>query len=1323
MFTNSIKIKSLKNKRYPIKSSILEKLQILEEYTTVHHLEILLIAMGNTDSKLNVLYREHVFKLTGVNGETIPLFTSISKLKDLTLLYQSNIVTDDTTFEQFYLEFVAVGSDLTFEMLNSIINTEELRSIAENNPRNFVNLVRFTALQVHLLANSLSVPSLELLKFRFSRLLGCVRILQKLMPLYLELQILNVEYQLDDIFWTNDPKVLFGFENILDDDDITKGEIVPLGFNLLKSCIQLLFVEGFTIPTDETVGAVSYLLWENGINTQDNTYHVQSPKFDSNRLEIINLLLSLVSNDLYSKQSSKGNNIFLYSLSMLMPEYSSICLIASIINVTCRFCSNYSEEMTNPYKNIPNKYVHQQQLPQLRSAFVLSSFQLLNIICSKVWIDQESGIIEVLKDLNIINEGDETEKSRNIAISYIKTLSREYDLKLILSAGAKIFKYPVEMAIEQESSPFGSFPTRKQSQPYNSHRVNSNSGDQNGNSTQANNSNYIANAHAHTISPHGISMRSNVNDDIDNGTVNSILSLPSTPPILNQILIFFTTMIENNKYFENYFADKFANKFIIFSIYYMNYYNHLPELQSTMLPLCSNLSLFLTSKKLVLSKMLETFTTNYYTNKLPDFFKLTTENIGKITYRDFSVIHLCNVIINDVKENVQPRPYLYEILYNLIQIPLNIKDEELIKLSGTKPEISSSKSNSGLSYNASITLLHLISKLSNKGYLTSYAYSSNPNTKASYRCSPGYKLDLLALLLRSISNYIILFFDESLNLSFALCRHQKVLLQVRDAIVSISKAINNKVSVEGLNVVQENDFFEFPFNPLLLRRSTKTTSNNSTNLVKKWAPDNVNTNGTSIEVLSQHIDLERRLTKIKTSTRNTQVNDDRSLHKVNSNVSTKSYDVNNNNRLSRDSYDGTSSRLDLVKTKSNNSTMAGTNKGFEILEHMDYSTNLVMNNRKVFLAMSAEWPIGMTEKSKAKMSNKTDIAKSWSRVSSFNILIKIVRLISQRFPIINTVNASEYHGLLNEIAKIKDIFLLDITPSLPRYLRESKENIPLKLDISNSNILLKKWMYIICWADTFNSHTGFYNVAESLDTGNQILSGSNSLDNLNTGYSIDSISEVSSIVKPERKIGNGYSLSRTNSNSSSITGYLQNQNQESFYQHPLEFGEMYSASPKSNNIRHKRSSSGGSSSFFGFSWTGFQKNDADYDFIMEEDSDNGNLSNSNPSNKLLHVLDTGLLKPNIWAGTKVRLFIVVREEKKEFSFLDMTSSLLKRFRFNNNSNSTETLHSINTNVSGQNLNNIDNPNGKSLTYIAHRPRTPRSSVNPTFSNTNTPKRF
>lgn len=1270
--------------------------------------------MGNTDSKLSVLYRDHVFKLARPDVEliydpnekkdstprnVIPLFNPDVELETLSSIYLngSKNMDHDGMFAPFYLDFISAGNNLTMEMFNKLITHQELRFINNVNPTNFTNLLRFTALKIHLLSNCLDTGSTTHLEQQLVQLLVCTRILTKIMPIYLE------KKHRTDIFWTRDCGKIFGELVVSPDEDSTAASTIqplpPLGALLIKACTRLLFVEGFTLPSSGSAGSMTKLLWENGVSTQDFSYHAQTPKVDSNRLEIINLLLALCSSDLYQTGDSVlngsghagGGNKFLYYLSMLSPEYDIICLVASIVNLTCRYCSNYHEETTNPYQNFGFKNSQQQQLSSLRLSLVQSSLQLLNIMCFNCWKRKE--MLTFALSLKLVETSDGVPS--NIALSFLSTVTRDADLKLILSSFARIFKLPIDMAIEQESNPL-SFPSRKPSSS-NSNESNG-SNNYNTNANNANNNTSQGTTDASNVYGNGNSSNdSSGSNHLSNSKNSNSMGLPQVPPLLVEALIFFTNLIQNNKSFDNYVADKFANRTVIFCVYYIIFYNDIPQMSTALIPLCYNLALLLSSKKLVLSKMLEAFTPNYYTNKLPSFFKLSTGNIANITFRDFSIIHLCNAAISDVRYNTQPRPWLFELIYNLLPIPSTIRDDELTQTSSKKHP--KNLVNGGLSYNASMSILNLLSKLAAKNYLVVYASSVNELPRPCYLISPGFKLDLIALILRAISTYITLYFSEARNSLFALCRHQRVLFQIRDSVESISKALEGKGDIEGAKL-QQTDFFEYSMNPRSLANEVKFTRKGI--------------NGTNKnEMTTQNIVFD----PLKKSAYQA---DSKDADEDGSNTNNEITDNGNASEVE-------SVNLELTKTHSN------LGKTHETFEQADTTLNILMSNREVFFRSRPKWPIGISMKSKVKKSSKLNLVNSWTGAPSLNLLIKIVRILLHRFPTISTITTADYYKVITDIGLYKDKFKHNVDPLLPIYVRVLTEIEPLKLDLSLSNHIYQEWLYITIWADTFNSHSGFYSTSNSFaNLGN--MSNSNPVNvpvNNTPPLPSESTSEFSTPTAPslERWNSNGSGLSRTNSNGSSLMGYFTSQNNDFVPNSPLDLASVHHVpNTPLSNTRSKHHNPGGVHSFFNFSWTGFSKHDQ-YSPINEQGHYESSSSQSNNSRNYVFTLDNGLLKPNIWAGTRIKLFKVHTEEKEEFSFLDMTSSLLKRFRIGSNASVTS-LETINTshgaNGNGNNLNYINtnhNNNASPITPVSSGPRTPRDSATGNFALFATPKQL
>ena len=79
-------------------------------------------------------------------------------------------------------------------------------------------------------------------------------------------------------------------------------EAKPLAEELLDTLIDLLFYSGFTIPIDErTKSRVNYQIWSSGVGC--NTTVSTSARLESNRTEVLRLLLTLSSKSMYMPAS------------------------------------------------------------------------------------------------------------------------------------------------------------------------------------------------------------------------------------------------------------------------------------------------------------------------------------------------------------------------------------------------------------------------------------------------------------------------------------------------------------------------------------------------------------------------------------------------------------------------------------------------------------------------------------------------------------------------------------------------------------------------------------------------------------------------------------------------------------------------------------------------------------------------------------------------------------------------------------------------------------------------------------------------------------
>jgi len=165
-----------------------------------------------------------------------------------------------------------------------------------------------------ILRNHPSFPDPELAPDRDA--LNCIRVLSRVLPFLYEAD--NLESWEDKFFWGARRKrsrsaqiarteVLFD-EAQPDDNPLPRNvtddfeEAKPLAEELIDTLTDMLFYCDFTLPTPQDGnGKVRYSIWSSGVGC--NTSIGTSKEFESNRTEILRLLLTLTSKSMYMPAS------------------------------------------------------------------------------------------------------------------------------------------------------------------------------------------------------------------------------------------------------------------------------------------------------------------------------------------------------------------------------------------------------------------------------------------------------------------------------------------------------------------------------------------------------------------------------------------------------------------------------------------------------------------------------------------------------------------------------------------------------------------------------------------------------------------------------------------------------------------------------------------------------------------------------------------------------------------------------------------------------------------------------------------------------------
>ena len=231
--------------------------------------------MGNSDSKL--VLKQGIFKLSSPEP----------------------IAADDAYWRGFY-ELPDSPDDIF-----SLFTTADIRRARDSSPKNIETLIRNLTSRLFGLRQHRSFPHPEAAPEKHA--LNCIRVLTRILPFVYEEE--KLEGWEEAVFWEKRrrkkvggrPEVLFGegdTEKHSDDNQDEYEDFRPLGEELLDTLVDMLFLVGFTVPrSDRSRNRVTFAIWERGIG--GSTSLNATKEMESNRVEVVRLMLTLASKSLY----------------------------------------------------------------------------------------------------------------------------------------------------------------------------------------------------------------------------------------------------------------------------------------------------------------------------------------------------------------------------------------------------------------------------------------------------------------------------------------------------------------------------------------------------------------------------------------------------------------------------------------------------------------------------------------------------------------------------------------------------------------------------------------------------------------------------------------------------------------------------------------------------------------------------------------------------------------------------------------------------------------------------------------------------------------
>ena len=189
----------------------------------------------------------------------------------------------------------------------SLFSGADIRRTRDASIQNLETLLLAVTSRLNVLKNHPSFPDPELAPERDA--LNCIRVLTRLLPYVYEADYL-AEWE-DKFFWAvrrrKSRRAQLADEILFDetqDDETTQTEpdryedAKPLAEELIDNLIDLLFCTNFTIPEIPTAkNKITYAIWQSGVGCK--TSLGTSKELESNRCEILRLLLTITSKSMY----------------------------------------------------------------------------------------------------------------------------------------------------------------------------------------------------------------------------------------------------------------------------------------------------------------------------------------------------------------------------------------------------------------------------------------------------------------------------------------------------------------------------------------------------------------------------------------------------------------------------------------------------------------------------------------------------------------------------------------------------------------------------------------------------------------------------------------------------------------------------------------------------------------------------------------------------------------------------------------------------------------------------------------------------------------
>ncbi|TGJ86177.1 hypothetical protein E0Z10_g2600 [Xylaria hypoxylon] len=273
--------------------------------------------MGASDSKL--VFKKGIFRLSE----------------------ERHIPADDPYWTSFW-ELPESSEDVF-----SLFSPADIRRTRDRAIENLETLILAVTSRLFILRHHPSFPDTEFAPERDA--LNCIRILTRILPYLYEAD--NLQTWEDKFFWGTRRKrtrrsaianeVLFdeaqdGQEVETPADEFEDAK--PLAEELIDTLVDLLFYSDLTVPKQpQGTSKVTYAIWQSGVGC--NTAVPTTKEYESNRCEILRLLLTLASQSMYMSPNllpTKGTKTLTY-ICTCSDKQVVLSVLCSLLNTTLKY--------------------------------------------------------------------------------------------------------------------------------------------------------------------------------------------------------------------------------------------------------------------------------------------------------------------------------------------------------------------------------------------------------------------------------------------------------------------------------------------------------------------------------------------------------------------------------------------------------------------------------------------------------------------------------------------------------------------------------------------------------------------------------------------------------------------------------------------------------------------------------------------------------------------------------------------------------------------------------------------------------------------------